>query len=482
MKINKGIVYSISTTLLLGQITFPFVALSSPDLKTQIENKVKLDLGPDITEEQTKSMISEIATKIRTEYVEQVREDKLLEGALNGMLGSLDPHSAYYSPKTFSSLQKTIQAEYGGLGLEVLPENGIIKVISPMDDSPGFKAGLLPGDLIVAVDNKPLIGLTPTEAIDKLKGKPGEKISISVRRENSPPLELTLTREIIKPPSVKWRREGNIGYVRIGLFNQNTTSGLQLAIQEFKTELGQNLQGILIDLRNNPGGVLDQAISVSELFLPKDKDIVSTKGRDSKVVNKFVSRGDDVLNGLPIAILINAASASASEIVAGALQDHKRAVILGTKSTGKGSVQIVVPLSNGGAIKYTTSLYFTPSGRSIQKTGILPDVTIEKTKVQETLEPDYLREQNINNALEAPPQMATQEKDQRLLKLDPTGKHLSSTEKCALLKKQGPMGFSKESEADKLDCDPSKDYQLLRALDILRGVSAMHHKKIEGNK
>lgn len=416
--------------------------------------------------------LKEVEALLQKEYVEPLKDEQLMESALKGVLGRLDSHSDYYTPKEFQAVRTGFQGNYGGLGLEVLPEGGGIKIVAPLDDSPGYKAGLLPGDLIVEVDKKALYDLPPKEAVDRLKGKPGEKVHLLVRRENSPPLEFTITREMIKTQPIRWRKEGDIGYVRISVFTENTAPLLKEALLALKQDPGFKMKGLLLDLRNNPGGILEQGVEVSELFLDKGKTIVSTKGRDSKRNQIFKSTKEDIIPKIPIAVLINGGSASASEIVAGALQDHGRGVILGAPSTGKGSVQTIVPLRNGGAAKYTSALYYTPLGRSIQKTGIIPDVTVERTRLMDFLESDLTKESHSLRAFSNP--LGASEKAQKPTHplMDSKGNVVTYEKKCEELKKRGPQSFSKASEKTKLDCDPTKDFQLLRALDILKGISA----------
>ncbi|MBV8394415.1 MAG: S41 family peptidase, partial [Alphaproteobacteria bacterium] len=310
------------------------------------------------------NLFGDVLERIRRDYVEPVDEKSLIENAINGMLASLDPHSSYMNPKNYKDMQIQTRGEFGGLGIEVTMEQGVIKVVSPIDDTPASKAGIQSGDLIFALDGEPVQGLTLQEAVDKMRGKIGSTIKISVRRATKDPFDITLTRESIKVKSTRWHLEGDVGYIRVTSFTEQSTSGVLDAVEKIKKEEGNKLKGYVLDLRNNPGGLLDQAISMVDAFLDKG-EIVSVKARKAEDVQRWNAKPGDVANGLPIVVLVNGGSASASEIVAGALQDHHRAIILGTRTFGKGSVQTTMQVTGGGAIRLTTALYFTPSGRSI---------------------------------------------------------------------------------------------------------------------
>ena len=326
---------------------------------------------------------TEIFGRIKRDYVEPVSDKKLLEDAVRGMLSGLDPHSAYLVAEEYQELKEGTTGQFGGLGIEVTMENGFIKVVSPIDDTPAQKAGIKTGDLIIKLDDKPVKGMSLTDAVKMMRGEPGSKIVLTIVREGlEAPLKLTLTRDIIKVKSVKSRMlEKGYGYVRISSFQSGTGDALKDALAALKKENGGNLKGLVLDLRNNPGGVLNAAVEVSDAFL-KSGLIVYTEGRIENSEMRFNAAPDDLINGAPIVVLINAGSASASEIVAGALQDQKRAVIMGEKSFGKGSVQTILPTSNGAAVKLTTARYYTPSGRSIQAEGIEPDVTLARVKLE----------------------------------------------------------------------------------------------------
>jgi carboxyl-terminal processing protease len=327
------------------------------------------------------SLFGDIFERVRRDYVEKPEDAKLTQGAINGMLSALDPHSSYMDPNGFREMQVETKGEFGGLGIEVTMEDGLVKVVAPIDETPAAKAGILAGDIITKLDDEAIQGLTLTQAVTKMRGAVNSKIKLTiVRKGQDKPLEVTLVREIIHVRSVRFRREGDdVGYVRITQFNEKTTEGLKQAFSELAKQIpAEKLKGYILDLRNNPGGLLDQAIGVSNAFIERG-EIVSTRGRNPDESQRFyanASRGD-LIKGKPLIVLINGGSASASEIVAGALQDHKRATVLGTRSFGKGSVQTIIPLGPGkGALRLTTARYFTPSGRSIQAKGITPDIQV----------------------------------------------------------------------------------------------------------
>lgn len=326
--------------------------------------------------------LSEVFGRVKEDYVEKVDDKKLLEGAIRGMLSSLDPHSAYLDQEEFKDLQVGTTGKFGGLGIEVTMEDGFVKVVTPIDDTPAMRAGVLAGDLVIRLDDTPVKGMTLTEAVKMMRGDPGSDITLTIVREGvQKPLIITITRDEIKVKSVKNRMlEQGFGYVRITNFQTATGEDVHKAVSKLKKENKGSLQGLVLDLRNNPGGVLGAAVSVSDAFLRKGK-IVYTEGRAADAQLDFVATPDDVLNGAPLVVLVNGGSASASEIVAGALQDHKRAVIMGSRTFGKGSVQTIFPMSNNTAVKITTARYFTPSGRSIQAEGIVPDIAVEPLKV-----------------------------------------------------------------------------------------------------
>ena len=387
------------------------------------------------------NLFGDVFERVRAEYVDEVTDQQLIEAAINGMLTSLDPHSSFLNAKSFKDMRVQTKGEFGGIGIEVTMENGLIKVVSPIDDTPGAKAGLEPGDLITHLNSEAILGLTLREAVDKMRGPVGEEIVLGVRREGIKPFKLTIKRAIIKISSVRYEAIEDIGYIRITTFNAQTTLGLKKALKNFKGQLGREQVGLILDLRNNPGGLLNQAITVSDIFLDYG-EIVSTRGRDPEKASRIYAKPGYLSAGLPIVVLINTGSASASEIVAGALQDHKRAIILGTQSFGKGSVQTIVPLTGEVAMRLTTSRYYTPSGRSIQKTGITPDIIVDSAKIEKNKTPVRRRETDLRGALD---------------NTDKNKKAASSTTK----------GRPSAKVMAKTD------YQLARAVDLLKGLAVL---------
>ncbi len=322
-------------------------------------------------------LFSDAFERVRANYVRPVQDRELISAAIQGMVSNLDPHSAYMDAKSYGNMQVQTRGQFGGVGIEVTQEDGLIKVISPIDGTPAAKAGIKGGDRIGAIDGVSIMGLPLDEAIDKMRGPAGSKITLTVIRQGEKqPFDVSLTRAIVQLDAISFRREGNVGYIRIPGFNQQTSSGVERAVRELKRQIGPSIAGYVLDLRNNPGGLLDQAIQVSDDFLSTG-EIVSTRGRHNEDTQRYDARSGDIAEGKKIVVLVNASSASASEIVAGALQDHKRATIVGMTSFGKGSVQTIIPLSQaGGALRLTTARYFTPSGHSIQAQGIVPDIQV----------------------------------------------------------------------------------------------------------
>ncbi|MBI1328819.1 MAG: PDZ domain-containing protein [Alphaproteobacteria bacterium] len=323
-------------------------------------------------------LFSEAFEQVRRNYVRPVDDQELIGDAIEGMVASLDPHSSYMDPKAFSDMQIQTKGEFGGLGIEVTMEDGLVKVVSPIDDTPAARAGLKTGDFIAAIDGTPIQGLGLNEAIDKMRGKPGSKVTLTILRTGEKkPFDVTLQRAVVKVESVRWHPEGDVGYIRVTSFTERTDSGIQKAVRDLKNKIGPGLKGYILDMRNNPGGLLDQAIAVSDDFIDGSKEVVSTRGRRPEDTERYNARPGDITDGKPVIVLVNGGTASASEIVAGALQDWKRAKIVGMTSFGKGSVQTIIPLGDGGgALRLTTARYFTPSGHSIQATGIVPDVAV----------------------------------------------------------------------------------------------------------
>jgi carboxyl-terminal processing protease len=382
---------------------------------------------------------AEVMDRIKAAYVEPVSDKTLLENAIKGMLSNLDPHSAYLEPEAFLELQESTSGEFGGLGIEVGMEDGFVKVVSPIDDTPASQAGIQPGDLIVKIDGQPTKGLSMMEAVDKMRGKAGSKIELTLVRDGGRPFDLTLTRAVIKVRSVKSQMlEDGYGYLRISQFQVNTGEEVGKALTKLRKDNGdKKLRGLVMDLRNNPGGVLQAAVEVTDHFLKKGL-IVYTEGRLANSELRFNADPADASEGVPLVVLINGGSASASEIVAGALQDHKRAVLMGTDSFGKGSVQTVLPLNNDRALKLTTALYFTPNGRSIQAQGLVPDLEVARARVT--------REQDNEGVKEA----------------DLQG-HLGNG--------NGGADRPSKAKAAQPERPQDDDYQLSQALNLLKGLS-----------
>jgi carboxyl-terminal processing protease len=389
------------------------------------------------------NLFGEVFERVRAEYVDDASDDSLVESAINGMLTSLDPHSNYLNTKNFNDMKVQTRGEFGGLGIEVSMENGLVKVVSPIDDTPAARAGLKPGDLITHLDGDPVQGMSLPEAVEKMRGLVNTEIKLTIRREGKEPFDVKLTRATIKIQSVRSHLEGdNIGYVRITTFNEQTDVGLNNAMKNLKQQAGNKLLGVILDLRNNPGGLLDQAVAVSDAFLDKG-EIVSTRGRRSEDAQRYNARPGDIAAGLPLVVLINGGSASASEIVAGALQDHHRAILLGTRSFGKGSVQTIIPLPGHGAMRLTTARYYTPSGRSIQAKGIDPDIVVEAARIEKTNE----KGEKITTASD--------------LKRDEAGE-----------------GSAEQSSVDPSIMGTPADYQLTRAVDMLRGIGLFNGRVV----
>ncbi len=341
-------------------------------------------------------LFGDVFDRVRADYVEDPDQKKMIESAINGMLTSLDPHSSYMDAEKFEDMTTQTRGEFGGLGIEVTMENGLVKVMAPYDGTPAAKAGILSNDLIVKIDSVEVNGLTLNEAVDKMRGAVGAAVNLTIVREGREPFEVKIVRDIIKVESVKFNIEaGDIGYIRMSSFTEQSDVGVQKAITEMDKQSGGKIKGYVMDLRNNPGGLLLQAVTVSDMFLEKG-EVVSTRGRNADDVERHSAQKGDLANGKPVVILINGGSASASEIVAGALQDHKRATLIGTRSFGKGSVQTIIPLGNEGAIRLTTQRYYTPSGRSIQAKGIDADIIIEQPLPPELLGKDVSTEGEAN--------------------------------------------------------------------------------------
>ncbi len=418
------------------------------------------------------NLFSDVFQRVRTDYVEPVKDKQIIESAIDGMLSSLDPHSGYLSEKNFKDMQIQTKGEFGGLGIEVTMENGLVKVISPIDDTPAFKAGIMAGDYISAINDEPIMGMTLADAVDKMRGAPNTTIKVTVLREGEKePLDMSITRAIIKIKSVRSRAEGDMVYLRVTQFDEHTIEGVKAEWEKQKKAIG-DVKGVVLDLRNNPGGLLDQAIAVSDAFL-EDGEIVSTRGRDPENTKRYMSHAGDITSGLPIVVLINNGSASASEIVSGALQDHKRAVIMGVKSFGKGSVQTIIPLADHGAMRLTTARYYTPSGRSIQAKGIVPDIEVEQAKIEPIKSSPFLRsEASLPRRLKG-----DNESDSQNAVTTPPAEDKKSSLPEDIRNKLGKNSKDPAKEDDITDrtrdggLSAKQDFQLSRALDLLRSLS-----------
>jgi carboxyl-terminal processing protease len=373
--------------------------------------------------------------RVRDSYVEAVPDDRLIETALRGMLTSLDPHSDYMNEKSFAVMQEQTSGEYGGIGLEVTMTNGVVKVVSPIDDTPAATAGIKSGDIITAINGESLQGVTMNDAVDRMKGPLNSPVKLTIQRDGQEPLELSVNRAVIQVDPVKSRLiGGDIGYLRISIFNEHAADGVSAAMAKLRSEAGDRLRGVVLDLRNNPGGLLDQAIAISDDFLDRG-EIVSTRGRLADDQKRFNATQGDLAQGLPMVVLINGGSASASEIVTGALQDQRRAIVIGTRSFGKGSVQTIIPLPGHGALRLTTARYFTPSGRSIQAEGIAPDIEVPAARL-EVIDEKFRHEADLRGALVNP---------------------------------NTPSG--KPATASNTAPGAADDYQLSRAVDLLHGIA-----------
>jgi len=426
------------------------------------------------------NLFGEVFERVRADYVEPISDGKLIEAAINGMLTSLDPHSSYLNPDSFRDMQVQTKGEFGGLGIEVTLENGFVKVVSPIDDTPAAKAGIQPGDLITHLDGDSVLGMTLQDAVDKMRGPVDTKIKLTIARKGKEPFDVTLTRAVIKIQSVRSKVINDVGYIRITSFNEQTETGLESAVSEIKSKTGDKLEGYVLDLRNNPGGLLDQAVAVSDSFLDKG-EIVSTRGRKPEMAQRFNAKAGDLTDNMPLVVLINGGSASASEIVAGALQDHHRAILLGTTSFGKGSVQTIIPLSNHGAMRLTTARYYTPSGHSIQGKGIEPDIDVPQAKIEPIEAPPRRREADLKGALPNPEDEGknAEPKD----KGAPESGVKPESEAPAKPSAPGTGTQPKETEPapatapdGRVEMGGPEDYQLLRAVDLLRGMALLKQR------
>lgn len=419
-------------------------------------------------------LFGEAFERVRRDYVEDVADDELIEAAIQGMLRNLDPHSAYMDRRHFEDMQTNTRGEFGGLGIEVtMDESGYVRVVSPIDDTPAYRAGLQAGDLITHLDGEPIQGLTLNDAIEQMRGEIGSDITLTVARVGEEPFDVTITRDNIRIRSVRSRVEGDIGYIRITSFNAQTQKGLETALEDIRDEIGDNPKGYVLDLRNNPGGLLDQAISVTDTFLTRG-EIVSTRSRDPENIQRYQATKGDMTDGLPIVVLINGGSASASEIVAGALQDHNRAILMGTRTFGKGSVQTIMPLSRAGAaIKLTTQRYYTPSGQSIQAKGITPDIEVARARLELIDSGESRSESDFRNAL-----------DKENADADDTGGESEQDADGDQSGESGESGAANETdgmddaEIEEAERRAREDYQLARALDLLRGINLFRNRMV----
>ena len=385
------------------------------------------------------NLFGDVFQRVQEQYVEEVTDKKLIESAISGMLQSLDPHSSYLSPESYKDMQVKTKGTFGGLGIEITMEDGVVKVVSPIDDTPAANAGMKSGDLIIGINGETIRGLSINEAVSQLRGPIGSKVIITVVRDEKDPFEIEIVRDVIKIRSVRHNIIKNIGYVRLTTFSDTTTSGMEKSIIEIKKEIGDKFQGLVLDLRNNPGGLLNQSISVADAFLNQG-EIVSTQGRKDDDTSRIFAKKGDVINGKPLIVLINSGSASASEIVAGALKDHSRAIIVGTRSFGKGSVQSIIPLAGNGAMRLTTARYYTPSGISIQAKGIEPDILVEAGITELSKKSiENRREENLRGALDKKEKLDEKKKENKT--------NLSPVEKLL------------------------QDNQISRAIDLIRGIN-----------
>lgn len=437
------LIFVIASAVFIGFFSAMSVSqIKVPSLKLEVE---------EIPQVNQQKFIEKIISRVKKDYVEEKTDRELYESAASGVLSALDPHSSYLNEASLKEMRVQTKGEFGGVGIEITMEYSVIKIITAIDDTPASSVGIKSGDYIVKIDGESVAGLSLTEVVKKLRGKPGTKVNVTIlRKGEKEPLEKTIKREIIKIKAVKSAKLGDVAYVKISTFSQQTHEGIVKEIKKLKEEIGEkDLKGLVIDLRNNPGGLLDQAVKVSDAFLPKGSLIVSIKGRGDESDDFFDSENENLVEGLPIAVLVNEGSASASEIVAGALQDNHRAIIMGKKSFGKGSVQTIIPVSeNNGAIRLTTALYYTPSGKSIQAHGIEPDIEVENAKIEE-----------------------------EKLKLDSEADLRGHIE--VRIKETIDEANKEKMTDDNLDLY-KKDYQLARATDLVRGAyiaKSLGHKK-----
>jgi carboxyl-terminal processing protease len=409
------------------------VAVGLIVLATYVTTAAGPQAGSSDTDRQLK-LFGDVFERVRAEYVVEITDQELVEAAIEGMLTSLDPHSGYLNPKKYRDMQVQTKGEFGGLGIEVTMEDGLVKVVSPIDDTPAYRAGIQAGDVITHINAEPVLGMSLSEAVERMRGPIDTSIALTLRRPGEDqPLDVSMARAVITISPVRWHSEGDVGYVRVTTFNEQTESTPGEAIEDLRAEHGDGMKGLVLDLRNNPGGLLEQAVGIADAFLDRG-EIVSTRGRRSDSIQRFNARQGDLIEGTPMVVLINGGSASASEIVAGALQDHGRAIVMGTTSFGKGSVQTIMPLPGHGAIRLTTARYYTPSGSSIQAKGIVPDIEVRQSRVEVIDQGAARREADLRGRLE----------NEQL---------------------EGEVSGESSDEGE------AEDYQLERAIDLLRGVA-----------
>ena len=448
---KKTFILSLFAASIFISTSYPIISFAEEERTASVKNKTERENSETYRQ---LNLFGDVFERVRAEYVEDITDKELIENALDGMLSSLDPHSGFLNEERFNDMKVETRGEFGGLGIEVTMESGLVKVVSPIDDTPAFRAGIQAGDYISKIDNEAVMGLNLSEAVEKMRGKVGATIDLVIlRKGEDAPIEITITRDIIRIKSVKSRVEENVGYIRVTTFSQNTGAGVRKAIKDITKELGDSVVGYVLDLRNNPGGLLSQAIEVSDAFIDKG-EIVSQRGRYKDSTERNNSTPGDLTDGLPIVVLINSGSASASEIVAGALQDHKRGIIMGTQSFGKGSVQTVMPLPGNAAMRLTTARYYTPSGRSIQGTGITPDIIVEQAKVE-------VYNTNYDRRREADLRGSLKNEDTKKQNKDASNDNKKTDKK----------------DDDEKNEDKKQDYQLTRALDLLAGLSLYKESK-----
>ena len=441
-----------SVRFVLAVLVLPSLAWNGPALAVDAKTQNDADTYRFL------NLFGDVFERVRSEYVEPLTDEQMIEAAITGMLATLDPHSSYMNAKRFKEMTVNTRGEFGGLGIRVTMEHGYVKVISPIEGTPAHRAGIEAGDLVTHLDGEAVQGMTLGDAVEKMRGRVGSDIKLTIFREGREPFDVTVTRAIIKIDPVRSRVMDKVGYLRIVSFNEQTDVGVEKAFKKFEKEIGDDVQGYVLDLRNNPGGLLDQAIAVSDAFLDQG-EIVSTRSRRPEDTKRHNARAGDLAEGRPMVVLINGGAASASEIVAGALQDHRRAVIMGTKSFGKGSVQTIIRLPGNVGMRLTTARYYTPSGRSIQAKGIEPDILVEQARIEAVTGPKRNREANLRGALDK-----NKNEDGKT--------ENDKTDDGNTPSQPSKTGDEDKEEQAKADADTApEDYQLARALDLIRGLA-----------